>query len=183
MSRIGKKPVPITGGVKVTVSGRTVTVENGPKRLSIEHRPEVSVRIDGDTNAVIVERQDDSRTARAMHGLTRALINNMVVGVTQGFNKKLDIFGAGWSVTTQGKDLVLTIGYANPRRLPIPMGLDVEAKGTRISITGADKQMVGQFAANVRAQRKPEPYKGKGIRYEDEQIIRKQGKVFATGGA
>jgi large subunit ribosomal protein L6 len=183
MSRIGSKPVPLASGVKVTVSGRTVTVENGPKRLSIEHRPEVSVHVDSDKNAVIVERQDDARITRAMHGLTRALINNMVVGVTQGYTKKLDIIGAGWSAATQGKNLVLTIGYANPRVLAIPMGLEVVAKGTRITVTGIDKQMVGQFAANVRAQRKPEPYKGKGIRYEDEQIIRKSGKVFATGGA
>jgi len=183
MSRIGRKPVDIPSGVNVTVAGKTVTVENSGKRLSIAHRPEVTVRVDTDAKQVIVEREDDGRIARAMHGLTRALINNMVIGVTKGFSKHLDITGAGWNAAVQGKKLVLNIGYANPRELEIPMGLEVDAKGTRINIKGYDKQVVGQFAAVVRSQRKPEPYKGKGIRYVDEQIIRKQGKVFASGGA
>lgn len=183
MSRIGKKPVPVPDTVKVTISDREVSVANGDKRLSMTHRPEVSVRFDSDAKQIIVERQDDTGVSKAMHGLTRALINNMVLGVTEGFSKQLEIVGAGWSCEVQGRTLVLKIGYANPRELEIPMGVHVVAKGMRISISGIDKQAVGEIAAKIRAQRKPEPYKGKGIKYVGEQIVRKQGKVFATGGA
>ena len=180
MSRIGKKPVPVEGA-KVSVTGNTVTVEKGDARLSIEHRPEVTVKVDGDQ--VVVERKDDSRTARAMHGLTRSLIANMVEGVTKGYTRQLEIVGVGWNASVQGMSVALNVGYADTRQVPIPNGVKVEVEGPRIKVSGPDKQLVGQCAAQIRAQRKPEPYNGKGIKYSDEVITRKQGKAFAAGGA
>lgn len=183
MSRIGKKPVEVPANVNVTVSGRNVTVESGDKRLSIEHRPEVQVAYEADQRRIVVTRQDDERQSRAYHGLTRALIQNMVIGVTTGFKKELEISGVGWTGLVQGRTLALNVGYADTRELPIPMGLDVQVNGSRIAINGADKQAVGAFAAAVRDQRPPEPYNAKGIKYIDEVIIKKEGKAFAGGGA
>lgn len=182
MSRIGKKPVPVPAGVNVSVTGQDVTVAAGSQKLSFTHRPEVKVRFDAAAKAVVVERTQESREARAMHGLTRAIIQNMVLGVTKGFQKELEIVGVGWTAAVQGKALVLSVGYADPREIPIPAGLTVEAKAGKITVKGADKQVVGQFAADVRKQRKPEPYNGKGIKYANEVIIRKAGKAFAGGG-
>ncbi len=183
MSRLGKKPVPIPDGVKVDVGGdRKVTVQGKLGTLSITHRPEVSVRLDDDARAVVVERLRESRPAKAFHGLTRSLVRNMVQGVTEGFKKELDIVGVGWNAQVQGRTLRLNIGYADTRVVPIPDGVDVAVAGNRITVTGADRQAVGQMAAVVRGQRPPEPYNGKGIKYSDETIVRKQGKAFGSGG-
>lgn len=183
MSRIGNKPVALPSGVKVTVKDRQVTVESGPKKLSMRHRPEVAVTVDDAAKQVVVKRKDDSRAARAMHGLTRALINNMVTGVTAGFTRELEVNGVGWTARVQGKKVALNIGYADVREVEIPAGVTVEVAANRIKISGADKHAVGQLAANIRAHRPPEPYNAKGIKYAEEVIIRKQGKAFAGGGA
>jgi large subunit ribosomal protein L6 len=182
MSRIGNKSIPIPSGVNVTLSDRTVTVQGDKGTLTYEHRPEVSVTIEDDPKTVEVKRQDDQKRTKAFHGLTRALIANMIGGVSKGFDRKLQINGVGWSVRSQGRKLVLNIGYADPRELEIPMGLEVKLDGQNMTILGADKQAVGQFAAEIRHQRPPEPYNGKGIKYDDEIIIRKEGKAFAGGG-
>ena len=181
MSRIGKLPVDVPGGVTVSVAGRIVTVKGKSATLSFEHRPEVTVTVED--KQVIVKRADDSRAARAFHGTTRAIIHNMVVGVTDGFKKELDINGVGYTARVQGQKLVLNVGYANPREVPIPAGVTVAVQGNRITVTGADKHAVGQFAAMTRATRKPEPYNHKGIKYADEVLIKKEGKAFAGGGA
>ena len=181
MSRIGKKPITLPDAVKVTINGRDVAVEAGGQTLSMTHRREVTVRVDDQLKAVLVERQANDRISRAMHGLTRSLIANMVQGVTTGFTKELDINGVGWSAQVQGRKVVLNIGYAALREVAIPDGVNVEAKGVRIKVTGADKQKVGQMAAQIRSQRKPEPYNAKGIKYADEKIVRKAGKQFVGG--
>jgi len=183
MSRIGKKPLSLPSNVKVSVSGRSVTVESGSKKMSITHRPEVTVRIDDATKSVVVERKDDSRVSRAMHGTTRALIANMIQGVTKGYSKTLEINGVGWTARLQGQKISLNVGYADTREVAIPAGLTVKVDGNKIEISGTDKQQVGQLAAVIRSQRKPEPYNAKGIKYSDEQIVRKVGKAFAGGGA
>ncbi len=179
MSRIGKKPVPLAG-TKVSVSGKQVTVEAGSNRLSMTHRPEVSVKVEGDQ--VVIERANDSRTAKAMHGLTRSLIANMIQGVTKGFEKHLEINGVGWTAKLQGNKVNLKVGYADTRVVQVPAGITVDIQQNKLKISGADKQLVGQVAAEIRAHRKPEPYNGRGIKYADEHIIRKQGKAFASGG-
>ena len=177
MSRIGKKPVKIPDKVKVQTDGCTVTVEGPLGKLQWEHRPEVSTIVEGDE--LLVSRQDDERESRALHGLTRALIQNMVVGVTEGYERRLEIHGVGYLAAIQGQVLQLRVGFANELQVPIPEGLNVTVPDQQhIVVRGIDKQMVGQFAAEVRALRKPEPYKGKGIRYMGEQIRRKQGKAM-----
>jgi len=183
MSRIGNKPIALPAKVKVTVSGRDVTVEAGSNKLSMTHRPEVKVRVDDAAKQLVIERVDNERTSKAMHGMTRALLNNMIQGVTAGFTKELDINGVGWSAQVQGKRVNLNVGYADTKHVAIPDGVKVEVAQTRIKITGADKQKVGQVAAEIRSKRPPEPYNGKGIKYVDEQIIRKEGKAFAGGGS
>lgn len=180
MSRIGKQPVTLPSGVKVSVQARTVTVEAGSARLSMTHRPEVAVRVEG--QRVLVERDGDSRAARAYHGMTRALIHNMVVGVTNGFKKELEVVGVGWNAQVRGKKVILNVGYADAKEVSIPDGVTVQVAGNRVTVTGPDRQAVGQCAADIRAKRKPEPYNGRGIKYVDEVIIRKQGKAFAGGG-
>jgi len=179
MSRIGKKPVLLPDGVKVSVQDRMVTVESGSGRLSLTHRPEVAVVVEGRT--VCVQRRADDRVSRAMHGLTRALIQNMVQGLTQGFSKELEVVGVGWSARLQGDQVHLNVGYADTRVVAIPRGVKVELAGARIKVSGADRQAVGQVAAQIRAHRPPEPYNGKGIKYTNEKIIRKQGKAFVGG--
>ena len=179
MSRIGNKPVELPEGVKVQVSDHRITVEGPLGKLQWEHRPEVSVRYDQQANSVIVSRRDDQRQSRALHGLTRALIQNMVVGVTQGYERRLEIHGVGYLAAVQGRELQLRIGLAHEVHVDIPPGLDVACPDQQhIVVRGVDKQLVGQFAAEVRAVRKPEPYKGKGIRYYGEQVRRKQGKAM-----
>lgn len=180
MSRIGKRPVPIPQGVKVTVEGRLITVEGPKGRLQWEHRPEVQVTVQQQPHQVVVQRVQETRLARALHGLTRALVNNMIVGVTQGYEKRLEIVGVGYLAAVQGRTLQLRVGYANELQVPIPDGLEVTCPDQQhIVIRGIDKQKVGNFAASVRALRKPDPYKGKGIRYQGEHIRMKEGKVSA----
>jgi large subunit ribosomal protein L6 len=180
MSRIGNKPVPVPSGVNITQSGRTLSVQGKLGTLTYDLRPEVDVKVE-DGQAVIT-RKDDSRVCRAYHGLTRALVNNMVQGVTAGFKKELDIVGVGWNAQLRGQTVRLKLGYADEKVVPVPNGVKVDIQGTRITITGVDKQAVGECAARIRAQRKPEPYNGTGVKYIDEIITRKQGKAFAGGG-
>jgi large subunit ribosomal protein L6 len=179
MSRIGKKPVPVPAGVKVQIADRTVTVEGKLGKLDFEHRPEVSVVHDDKAGALVVSRKDDQRQSRALHGLTRALLVNMVAGVTQGYERRLEIQGVGYLAAVQGTTLQLRVGLANELQVPIPEGVKVSVPDQQhIVIQGIDKQKVGHFAASVRALRKPEPYKGKGIRYLGEAVRRKQGKAM-----
>jgi large subunit ribosomal protein L6 len=178
MSRIGKKAIPVPGGVKVNVAGRAVTVEGKLGKLQYTHRPEIAVNVEDDGKNIVCTRQSDERTVRAYHGLTRALINNMVVGVSEGYEKKLEIQGVGYLAAVAGNTLQLRVGFANEVHKKIPKELSVTCPDqTHIVIKGTDKQLVGEFAAEVRAVRKPEPYKGKGIRYEGEQVRRKAGKT------
>jgi large subunit ribosomal protein L6 len=180
MSRIGRQPIPIPAGVKVTIADGVVSVEGKNVKLSQPVHPNMKVESDG--KAVTVTRPDDERQNRALHGLTRALINNMVVGVTTGFTKRLKIEGVGFQAAMKGTGVELTVGYANRIVHVPPAGVTVAVPDpTTIVVTGADKQKVGQFAAEVRASRKPEPYKGKGVRYENEVVRRKEGKSFAAG--
>ncbi len=177
MSRIGKKPVPILDGVKVSVENRKINVEGPFGKLNFEHRPEVNVQLDDDGKSVSVSRDTDERSARELHGLTRALISNMIAGVKSGYEKKLEIIGVGYLAAIKGDILQLRVGFANELQRPIPKGLEVTCPDqTHIVIKGCDKQLVGQFAAEVRACRKPEPYKGKGIRYQGEVVKLKAGK-------
>lgn len=180
MSRIGKQPVSVPAGVKVSVAGRKVNVEGRLGKLEFEHRSEVSVAFDEAARKIVVTRDGDSRLARALHGLTRAMIANMVVGVTKGYEKSLEIVGVGYGAKLQGRLLALTVGYADTRLVSIPDGVIVELpSATRVIIKGPDKQKVGDFAARARKVRKPEPYQGKGIRYSNEVVRRKAGKAFA----
>jgi large subunit ribosomal protein L6 len=178
MSRIGNKPVPIIDGVKVAVAGSQLNVEGPVGKLSIELRPEVDVAINEESKEAVVTRKKDDRISRAMHGLTRALINNMVIGCKEGYEKNLELQGVGYVCNISGKTLSLRVGLANELKKEIPEGLDVTCPDqTHIKVKGPDKQKVGQFAAEVRALRKPEPYKGKGIRYVGEYVKIKPGKA------
>jgi large subunit ribosomal protein L6 len=180
MSRIGKKPVPVPAGVTIQVVDRTISVEGKLGKLEWEFRPEVSVAYDEGAKMVTVTRRDDERQSRALHGLTRALIVNMIVGVTQGYEKRLEIQGVGYLAAVQGKTLQLRVGLANELQVPIPEGLKITVPDQQhIVVQGIEKQKVGHFAAAVRALRKPEPYKGKGIRFLGEAVRRKQGKAMA----
>jgi large subunit ribosomal protein L6 len=190
MSRIGTKPITIPSGVKVTIADRLVSVDGPKGKLSWEFRPEVSVDMDGDT--ITVARQDDERFSRSLHGLTRSLIANMVQGCHEGYTKALEVYGVGYGVQVQGNKVTLQVGRSHPVDLEIPMGVTVDiqtpqARGdtdpAKFSVSGADKQAVGEFAARLRKSRLPEPYKGKGVRYAGEHIQRKVGKAFAGGGA
>jgi large subunit ribosomal protein L6 len=178
MSRIGKKSIPRPAGVKVNVAKGEIVVEGKLGKLQYNYRPEIDVKVDSDANAVVCSRSSEDRQIRAYHGLTRALIANMVEGVNQGYEKKLEIQGVGYLGAIQGTTLQLRVGFANEVHKQIPEGLTVTCPDqTHIVIKGTNKQMVGQFAAEVRAVRKPEPYKGKGIRYDGEQVRRKAGKT------
>ena len=179
MSRIGKKPVVVPEGVEVRLSGNEVTVEGALGKLVWDARPEIEVRFDAATRLLTcVLRNDDDRQARAYHGLTRALIQNMVIGVSQGYEKRLEVVGVGYLAAIDGQVLQLRVGFANEVHKQIPAGLDVTCPDqSHIVVKGIDKQQVGEFAAEVRAVRKPEPYKGKGIRYDGEQVRRKAGKT------
>jgi len=178
MSRIGKQPVAVPSGVKVAVTGNTIAVEGPKGKLDWTFRPEMSVAFDEGAKQIVVSRDSDARQSRALHGLTRALIQNMVIGVSEGYEKRLEIVGVGYVGAVQEGRLELRVGFANEVKKPIPAGLDVTCPdNTHVVVKGTDKQQVGQFAAEVRAVRKPEPYKGKGIRYEGELVRRKQGKA------
>ena len=178
MSRIGQKPIPIPSGVKVSLDDQVVSVEGPLGKLQQSLRPEIRVQYDQDTRSLLVTRGGDDRQSRAYHGLFRALIQNMVVGVTQGYQKRLEIVGVGYLAAVQDNTLQLRVGFANEVAKIIPPPLNVTCPDqTHILIKGCDKQLVGEFAAEVRAVRKPEPYKGKGIRYEGEHVKIKPGKA------
>lgn len=180
MSRIGKQPVVLPAGVKVNLANRLIKVEGPKGKLEFTHHANMLVKVDA--QAITVERPNDDRQNRALHGLTRALINNMVVGVTKGYDKRLKIEGVGYQAAMKGKAVELTVGFANRIVHTPPEGITVAVPDpTTILVTGADKQKVGQFAAEIRASKKPEPYKGKGVRYDNEVVRRKEGKSFAAG--
>jgi large subunit ribosomal protein L6 len=180
MSRIGKQPVPIADGAKVSLSGHTIEIEGPKGKLAYEHRPEISVSVNEDDKQIIVARGNDERPSRELHGLTRALIANMVEGVTKGYVKRLEIVGVGYLAAIQGDTLQLRVGFANELHRKIPADLKVTCPDqTHVVVEGCDKQKVGQFAAEVRSLRKPEPYKGNGVRYQGEQVKIKPGKSAA----
>jgi large subunit ribosomal protein L6 len=183
MSRIARKPVMIPSGVKVAVNAaaRTVNLEGPKGKLSLKYRPEVGVKVEGSQVEVTMDPAlVDVGGNRAFWGTTRALIATGIEGVLKGYEKKLEIVGVGWGARVQGKKLVLTVGFANTLDVAIPDGLKVEVNQTMVTVSGPDKQAVGQFASKCRALRKPEPYNGKGIKYFDEVIQRKQGKAFGS---
>jgi large subunit ribosomal protein L6 len=177
MSRIGKLPVPVPSGVEVSVDGPRVTVK-GPKG-TLSHQLAEPITIDRtEDGALLVRRPDDERRSKSLHGLSRTLVNNMVVGVTQGYEKRLEIYGVGYRVALRGSDLEFSLGFSHPVRVAPPEGITfVVESPTRFSVQGIDKQKVGEVAANIRKLRKPDPYKGKGVRYAGEVIRRKVGKT------
>jgi len=177
MSRIGKSPIPVPGGVEVTLDGRRVTVRGPKGTLGRELPGAITVRQEEST--LVVERPDDQRTNRALHGLTRSLVNNMVVGVTTGFTKDLEIVGVGYRAVPAGPTRIdLALGFSHGVAFDAPEGITFEVPvPTRITVRGIDKELVGQVAANIRKIRKPEPYKGKGVRYAGERVVRKAGKA------
>ena len=177
MSRIGKTPITVPSGVDVAVSGRTITVKGPKGTLSRAIPGEIIVRQEDST--LLVERPDDERHNRALHGLTRSLVNNMVLGVTDGFRKQLDIVGVGYRAEAQGPNAIkLALGFSHPVNVTAPEGISFEVPtATQVVVTGIDKEVVGQVAANIRSIRKPEPYKGKGVRYAGERVLRKAGKA------
>jgi large subunit ribosomal protein L6 len=183
MSRIGKKPVPV-GTAKVNVADRLIKVEGPKGKLELRVHPLITVKMDTEKKELVVTRPNDEKQSKALHGLTRALLANMIEGVTTGYKKTLEIQGVGYKAEQKGKNIVLSVGYANTISVAIPLGLDVKLEGVnKIHIAGPDKQAVGQFASELRGIRKPEPYKGKGIRYEGEVVKIKPGKAFAGAGA
>jgi large subunit ribosomal protein L6 len=183
MSRIGKQPVVVPAGVKVRVTDGKVAVEGPKGKLEIAIHPTLAIQFDEGAKQVQVGRPNDERFSRSLHGLTRSLIANMVEGVTKGFEKRLKIEGIGYQARLDKKSVVLTVGFANAITRTPPEGVTVEVPDqTTVIVRGADKQKVGQFAAEVRSARPPEPYKGKGVRYENEQVRRKEGKSFTSGG-
>ena len=178
MSRIGRKPIALPAGVEVKVADNTITVKGPKGTLTQNIHPNMTVAVEG--NEILVTRPNDEKENRSLHGLTRSLIANMVEGVTKGFTKELEVNGVGYRVQKQGKDLVMNLGYSHQVIVSEIPGITIEVPNpNKIIIAGADKQLVGQFAAEVREKRPPEPYKGKGIKYTDEVIRRKEGK---TGG-
>lgn len=183
MSRIGKQPVPLPAGVAAKVEGGVLSVKGTQGELKLKFHTAIAVKVDEQAKQIIVSRSDDERQNRALHGLTRSLVNNMVEGVVKPFEKKLEIIGVGYQASIGGKTLNLQVGFANVVKLPIPAGVKCTLPdNTHIHLAGPDKQAVGQFAAVIRKVRPPEPYKGKGIRYEGEYVRRKAGKAFASGG-
>ena len=177
MSRIGRSPIPVPSGVDVTIADRHITVKGPKGTLERDVADTITVRRDGDD--LVVERPDDDRRNRALHGLTRSLVANMVTGVTEGYRKELEIVGVGYRATAKGPGkLELALGFSHPVVVEAPDGVTFEVESnTSVSVVGIDKEAVGQVAANIRALRKPEPYKGKGVKYKDERILRKAGKA------
>lgn len=176
MSRVGKAPVVISNGVQVTISPTNEVVVKGAKAsMKVAMRPEVGAKVEN--NQVVLVRKDDSSEARALHGLYRALVQNAMTGVTTGFTKSLELVGVGYRAAVSGKRLELSLGYSHPIHFPIPEGIEVKVeKQTMISVTGASRELVGQVAAKIRGFRPPEPYLGKGVKYSDEKLRRKEGK-------
>jgi large subunit ribosomal protein L6 len=180
MSRIGRLPVAVPSGVDVTIDGRRLTIKGPKGELSRELHPDMTVvREDG---SLLVRRPSEEKLHRELHGLTRTLVNNMVVGVTTGYRKALEITGVGYRAALVGKKLQLNLGYSHPIEIDPPAGISFELENpTRLSVVGVDKELVGQVAARVRATRKPEPYKGKGVKYAGERVRRKAGKAGKIG--
>jgi large subunit ribosomal protein L6 len=176
MSRIGKLPIPVPGGVDITIDGQQVTVK-GPKG-QLSHSVATPIEVAQEDGTLLVRRPDDERSSKALHGLTRTLIANMVVGVTEGYEKKLEIVGTGYRVVAKGSNLEFALGYSHSITIEPPDGVTFRVEApTRFSVAGIDKQQVGEVAANLRKLRKPDPYKGKGVRYAGEQVRRKVGKA------
>jgi len=177
MSRIGKLPVAVPAGVEVTIDGQQIKVK-GPKG-TLEHTVAEPIIVERDEDGtLLVKRPDDERTSKALHGLTRTLVNNLVVGVTAGYEKKMEIHGVGYRVQAKGSDLEFALGYSHPVKIEAPEGITFKVETpTRFSVSGIDKQKVGQISAVIRKLRRPDPYKGKGLRYEGEKIRRKVGKT------
>jgi len=181
MSRIGRLPIPVPSGVDVTIDGRQVTVKGPKGTLSRALHPDMTIRREDGT--LVVTRPTEQKTHKQLHGLTRTLVNNMVVGVTDGYRKGLEITGVGYRAALSGKKLQLNLGYSHQIEIDPPEGITFEVENpTRLAVVGIDKELVGQIAAKVRATRKPEPYKGKGVRYAGEYIRRKAGKAGKIGG-
>jgi large subunit ribosomal protein L6 len=185
MSRIGKQPVIVPAGVKVSLdpSARAVRIEGPKGKLSMNYRPEVTVKWDEAEKRIlcsIPQDQMENRQVRSYWGMTRALIQSMIEGVTKGYTQKLEVIGVGWNAKLQGKKVQLNVGYCDPVEMPVPDNVTVTVENNIITITGPDKQAVGELAADIRSQRPPEPYNGKGIKYSDEVIQRKQGKAFGA---
>jgi large subunit ribosomal protein L6 len=177
MSRIGRMPIPVPAGVEVTIAGRAVTVTGPRGTLSHQVAEPIVLDRDGD-GTLLVTRPDDERDSRALHGLTRSLVANMVTGVTDGYEKQMEIHGVGYRVVAKGSDLEFALGYSHPITVPAPVGIDfVVTNPTRFAVRGIDKQQVGEVAANIKKLRKPDPYKGKGVRYAGEVVRRKVGKT------
>ncbi|MBN2009134.1 50S ribosomal protein L6 [candidate division KSB1 bacterium] len=178
MSRVGKKPIDLPDGVDVKMDGFAIKVSKGDKTLVQDIHPNITVEIDNDAKQVSVKRPSDAKLYRSLHGLYRALINNMVIGVNEGFERKLEIVGVGYRAELKGRNLVLTVGYSHPILFKPPTGIEIIVPTpTSILIKGINKQVVGQVAAKIRSFRPPEPYKGKGIKYDNEKIRRKAGKA------
>ena len=175
MSRIGKLPIAIPTGVTITVGSNDITVEGPKGKLTVPHLSDVTVK--SENGEITVTRKDDERTAKAQHGLQRALLNNAVQGVTQGFEKKLEVNGVGFRVNGGGQEIEMALGFSHPVKYKAVEGVSLEVNKMEITVKGIDKQLVGQTAAEIRSLKKPEPYKGKGIKYADEVILRKAGKT------
>ncbi len=176
MSRVGNLPVPIPAGVEVSVKDNVVTVKGPKGELQQSYDPLITVKVEGDE--VVVTRANDERQARSLHGLTRSLINNMTIGVTEGYSKTLELVGVGYRAALKGNKLELSVGYSHPVYVEAPEGIKLDCPDqTHITVSGINKQLVGQVAADIRKWRKPEPYKGKGIRYEGEHVRHKEGKT------
>jgi len=181
MSRIGRLPIAVPSGVDVTLEGRRVTVKGPKGLLTRELHPDMKVSREDDT--IVVTRPTEQKTHKQLHGLTRTLVNNMVVGVTDGYRKGLEITGVGYRAVKVGEKLVLSLGYSHQIEIDPPQGISFELENpTRLAVIGIDKELVGEIAAKIRSTRKPEPYKGKGVRYAGEQIRRKAGKAGKIGG-
>jgi len=192
MSRLGKKPVAVPSGVKGNISDQTISVEGPKGKLSFTYKSQISTAFDANAKVVNVSRKDDTREAKALHGLTRAIIANMMVGVTEGYSKTLEIYGTGYGVKQEGNAVALSVGFANVVKMEIPKDVKVtittpQAKSNTspavFTIAGPDKQVIGEYAANIRRVKKPEPYNGKGIRFQGEHIRRKVGKALAGAKA
>ncbi|AQS57978.1 50S ribosomal protein L6 [Desulforamulus ferrireducens] len=180
MSRIGKKPIPVPQGVDIQIEGNLVRVKGPKGQLEREFHRDMVIKLE--EGNLVVNRPSDAKNHRSLHGLTRTLLSNMVEGVTKGFQRNLELVGVGYRAAKQGNKLVLTVGYSHPVEFEPPAGIEIEVPApTKITLKGADKQAVGQLAANIRAVREPEPYKGKGIKYEGEVIRRKAGKAGGKG--
>jgi large subunit ribosomal protein L6 len=183
MSRIGKKPVSVVDGVKIAIADHHLSFEGPKGRLELDAHPAVDVAYDEASKQILITRRDDQKQSKALHGLTRSLVANCVEGVSKGYRRALEIQGVGYKAEIRGKQLVLNVGFANSVPLEIPGNLKVAVEGNKIIVEGVDKQAVGQFASQVRRVRKPEPYKGKGIRYEGEVVKIKPGKAVTGTGA